>query len=251
MLHSNEFYYLIEFQYLGYRYHGWIRQPNVKTVQEMVEKTLSFVLGTELFKTISCSKTDKMVSARKSLLRLTVKEEIDFSKFITSMNENLPADIKFLTIRSIKGEIDIVNNPKIKTYRYYFSNSDEHDPFLAPYNVNFKGKLDMELVQSALDLYLGEHDFTQFAHKSSMDKCTIREILSVKFEVLDDVSYYIEFKSDSFLRHQVRHMIGALIDIGRGRLSVESFTLALENKYMLRRNLVPASGLVLEDVTLI
>ena len=93
-------YYLVHFQYLGLRYHGWLKQPELRTVEYMVEKTLRLVLilGHTRFKILAASRTDARVSANHSAFELFIQEPLDPDQLLTEFNHNLPSDIKVLTI---------------------------------------------------------------------------------------------------------------------------------------------------------
>ena len=95
------FYYLLKFQYLGFRYHGWQVQPAVKTVQKMVEKTLSFVLEHSDFKILGASRTDAMVLAEESAFELFVKKPLDTVDLMARLNKSLPNDIRILSVSAV------------------------------------------------------------------------------------------------------------------------------------------------------
>jgi tRNA pseudouridine38-40 synthase len=78
-----QYYYLIHIQYLGFRFHGWAKQPNVKTVHQFIDKTLPYVLGHNDFKTLGSSRTDAMVSANHFVLELFLKEALDLDSFFS------------------------------------------------------------------------------------------------------------------------------------------------------------------------
>ncbi len=94
-------YYLIHIQYFGFRFHGWAKQPDVKTIHQMIDKTMWFVLGHDDFKTIGCSRTDSMVSANQSAFELFVKEDLDILAFLAKLNSNLPPDIRATKVEEV------------------------------------------------------------------------------------------------------------------------------------------------------
>ena len=98
---SAKHHYLIHIQFLGFRYHGWAKQTGLRTVHEMVDKTTSFVLGHDGFRTLGCSRTDAKVSAFHYAFELVVGEQLDIEQILDAYNSNFPPDIKALRIEEI------------------------------------------------------------------------------------------------------------------------------------------------------
>ncbi|UII25527.1 hypothetical protein LVD15_19780 [Fulvivirga maritima] len=109
-----KFYYLIHFQFLGFRYHGWQKQLQVKTVQGMIEKTLTFVLGHDNYRTLGSSRTDAMVSAEGGVFELFTREPIDIESIFEQLNLNLPSDIKALKMEETDKNFNIIQHSKTK-----------------------------------------------------------------------------------------------------------------------------------------
>ncbi|WP_420581066.1 hypothetical protein [Reichenbachiella sp.] len=114
-------FYLIEVQYLGFRYHGWQRQPGVKTVQEMIERTLKYILSDKPFKILGASRTDAMVSATQAAFELFLEESEDEQQLLADFNENLPADIRAISIEAVDQKFNVIQHAKEKEYLYLFS----------------------------------------------------------------------------------------------------------------------------------
>ena len=92
-----KYFYVITVQYLGYRFHGWQKQPNVKTVHLMIDRTFKFILQDKKFKTLASGRTDAMVSAQEAAFELFLHEPLnDLEEFLTLFNHNLPQDIRHL-----------------------------------------------------------------------------------------------------------------------------------------------------------
>lgn len=91
----NKYYYVITIQYLGYRFHGWQKQPSVKTIHLMIDRTLNFILDGKTFKSLGSGRTDAMVSAESAAFELFLYEPIDdHNAFLKLFNQNLPQDIR-------------------------------------------------------------------------------------------------------------------------------------------------------------
>jgi len=215
MKHPNDRYYLVELQYLGFRYHGWQKQPNVKTVQGMVEKTLNFVLGDKPFKILGLSRTDAMVSAEYSGIQLMLREEVDEEAFLNDLNINLPADIRAIAIKKVDLDFNIIQQVDVKEYWYLFSFGEKFHPFCAPYMANVTGQLDIDLMKKAAATFVGEHDFSAFcdnddaktAFVRTIDKCeiVINDVVTASF--FPKESYILKIASKGFLRYQVRYVM--------------------------------------------
>ena len=256
MMKMNHF-YLIGIQYLGYRYHGWAIQPEVNTVQRMVERTLKFVLSGAKFKVLITGRTDAMVSANQSYFELFLDEAIVPDEFLMRFNENLPSDIRALSITPVDKDFNIINDPKSKEYLYFFSYGEKNHPFAAPYICALSGQLDIGMMQQGAKLLEGMHDFVNFAYKPKADTITRRTIDLAEI-VINDVmtasffpktSYVFRVWGKGFMRHQVRMMMGCLITLGRGEITLTHMQALLEAREVAPLTYIaPATGLMLNEV---
>lgn len=249
-------FYLIELQYLGFRYHGWAKQPNLKTVQGMVNKTLRFVLGDIQFKTLGSSRTDAMVSVNTTIFELFLKAPLDSPNFLETFNKNLPQDIRALSITETDAKFNIIQSVKLKEYLYLFTFGQKIHPFTAPFITSIQSELNLDLMQLGAKLFEGEHNFEQYCYKPKPDNDYVRTILTS--EIIDnDVlvanffperSYLLRIKGEGFMHHQIRLMMGALILLGQGSISLEDFQKSLKGDKMFEQNVAHASGLMLNKV---
>ncbi len=133
-MQRQRFYYLLEIQYLGYRLHGWQRQPGFKTVEGLVKKTLKFVLGETRFKVLGASRTDAMVSAHQAAFELFIDDEPleNMADFLGLFNKNLPPDIRAISIKAVDEKFNIIQHPKQKEYLYLFAFRKEKPSFCGP-----------------------------------------------------------------------------------------------------------------------
>lgn len=251
-----KFYYLIELEYLGFRLHGWQKQSTThRTVQGMLERTLITVLEHENFKTLGASRTDAMVSSLSSFCKLTINEQdIDPDDLKKKLNQNLPADIKIKNLKRTTKELRIINDPKIKEYRYHFCNEKRPSPLIAPYMVNFKEELSLEIMQEAAKLFEGEHYFKNFCYRPNEDKIFERTVdfsevkinTELQASFFPETSYVYTVKGQGFMRHQVRLMMGAIIMAGSGQASLEQIKDSLKKEGADFKSFVaPSSGLLL------
>jgi tRNA pseudouridine38-40 synthase len=253
-----KYFYVITIQYLGYRFHGWQKQPNVKTVHLMVDRTLNFILEGKQFKSLSSGRTDAMVSAECAAFELFLFEPIeDETAFLNLFNHNLPQDIRALGIREVDAKFNIINHSKIKEYLYLFTYGEKCHPFCAPIMTTILDDLDIDLMKQGAKLFEGQHYFKSYCFKPTDHGIYNREILCC--ELVENTiytanyfpknSYILRVKGKGFMRNQIRLMMGALIDLGKGKLSLETITQSLEQDCFIKlEHIAPASGLILNKI---
>lgn len=257
---DKRYYYLLKIQYLGFRFHGWQKQPDVLTVERMMERTLAYVLGRKNFKYIAAGRTDAKVSVNCTYVELFLNDEpLDLETFETEFNKNLPQDIRMLNIVEVDDKLNLIQHPKIKEYIYSFSYGEKNHPFCAPFMVHMFDDLDIELMQKAAKCFEGFHDLRNFCYKASPETQTEMEIISCEL-VKNDLftanffpkeSYLLKVQGAGFKRHQIRLMMGALFELGKGELSWEDFNKALDGKTPFKlTHIAQASGLMLNDMRL-
>jgi len=253
-----KYYYLINLQYLGFRFHGWQKQEGLKTIHLMIDRTVKFILKQDNFKTLGTSRTDAMVSATDSAFELFLETPIDEDSFVDDMNFYLPSDIKITSIKHVDKTFNIINTPRIKEYIYLFSYGQKNHPFTASIMESFTFDLDLELMKEGAKLFLGKHNFRRYCTKPSAKTIFKREIL-VSEIVENDIfsanffpekSYVFKVSSQGFMRNQVRLMMGQLFELGRGNITlVELENSIAENAGISHFNYIAsASGLTLHKV---
>ena len=252
------FSYLIKMQFLGFRFSGWQKQINAKTIHDMVDKTLSFVFEDATYKTIGVGRTDAKVSANTYYIQLFVDALVEEDSFLNSLNANFSPDFKAISIDKVDRSFNIINTPKIKEYHYYFSFGDKNHPFAAPFLVNINEPLDIELMIKGASLFEGEHYFHKYCTKPSantifkrrIDSCELVENNLLIANFFPEKSYILKVKGKGFLRYQIRLMMATLFELGKGTISLSCIENSLKknNDRHFLRNIAPASGLQLYDI---
>lgn len=249
-------FYLIELQYLGFRYSGWQHQPGQKTVEFMLSKTLKFILPQRQFKILGAGRTDAKVSALSMSFELFLKgdpiENLD--SFLELFNANLPPDIKILSLKETDRFFNVIKDAREKEYIYLFSCGEKNHPFCAPFLANILEPLNIDLMVQAATLFEGTHDFAKYTARLREGSKTIRTINSCELrpnEVINASffpanSYALHIFGEGFLRYQIRMIMGALIQLGRGELTLTDIKNSLLPNARIKLDFVaPGSGLLL------
>lgn len=243
--------YFLHIQFLGFRYHGWQKQKDVKTVQLMVERTLSFVFKHDNFKLHGCSRTDAMVSAEHFVCEVLIKDEFKTDWLVNELNINLPTDIMVLKMEPKPSHLNIIQSVSAKTYRYQFSTGKKKSPFHAPYMAHYHGPVNTEIMMEGAKLFEGQKDFKNFAHRANSEKDYIRTVTKSELIETDVNNFKFIVEGKGFVHHQVRIMAGTLLDLGRNRITLDQVQQALEGPLRPTKlsHIAPASGLTLMKVT--
>jgi tRNA pseudouridine38-40 synthase len=255
---NKRFYYLFKVQFLGFRYSGWQKQPGQKTIELMLLKTLKFILPDTNLKILGAGRTDAKVSALDAAFELFIDKSIsDLDEFLNLFNKNLPPDIKVISVSEVDAKFNIIQNSKIKEYVYLFSFGSKNHPFAAPFIANIIEELDIELMKKATKLFEGEHDFATYTARiqentqsvRTIEKCEIRlnELLQANF--FPKTSYALHVEGKGFMRYQIRMIMGALIQLGKGELDISDIEKSLKTDSGIQLSFVaPGSGLLLNKL---
>lgn len=260
-MRKKRYYYLLTIQYLGFRYHGWQYQPNVPTVQGTIKKTLRYVLSDQQAKVLASGRTDAKVSAHQTIIELfTYVETKNLNVLAETLNYNLPSDIRITEINSVDSKFNIIQHPKIKTYKYYFSYGDKFHPFAAAFMCHIDGTLNIDLMKKAAKMFEGKKDFYSYTYLPKENTETISEIMHAQIEpntelvasFFPEESYVFTVKGNGFKRNQIRLMLGALIDLGRGKMDMETFKKTQDGSNKIKlEHIAAASGLILDKVQIL
>jgi len=253
-----KYFYLITIQYLGYRFHGWQKQPDVKTLHLMVDRTFNYILEGKRFKSLSSGRTDAMVSAECAAIELFLFEPIaDLPEFLALFNRNLPQDIRALDIKEVDSKFNIIQNSKIKEYNYLFAHGEKCHPFCAPIMTTILDELDIEIMKAGAKLFEGENYLKSYCYKPTDNGVYTREIMLC--ELVENTiytanyfpknTYILRVQGQGFMRNQIRLMMGTLIDLGKGKLSLQDIKDSLQPDSQIKMNYIaPASGLILKNI---
>jgi tRNA pseudouridine38-40 synthase len=210
----------------GTNYHGYQRQKNALTVQEVVEGAVSRILNTPT--TIyGCSRTDTGVHAEMFCFSFQTENPIPLRNFVRGINGYLPDDISVLQCEEVPADFHARFSCKGKTYLYRIHNSESKNPFQTDLALHYRRPLQIPLLQAAADVLTGTHDFGSFCADCSKKQDTIRTIYQFQIEMQEN-EVRILVKGDGFLYNMVRILVGTLLDINEGRIAVADLQRILE-----------------------
>lgn len=238
--------YFVELQYDGAAYCGWQRQPDAETVQGVIEQRLSMLrrVPTEI---VGAGRTDTGVNASFYVAHFDSDEAVDCVQLAYKLNKVLPDDIAILRIYEVEGDKHARFDAKQREYTYFLT--PHKSPFRRFSAWYFAVDLDVERMNQAATALLRYDDFTSFAKLNSNNKTNICHISHAQWVVESDGVLRFTIRADRFLRNMVRAIVGTLVDVGRGRYTVEQFEDIIRSKDLSRSSAgAPACGLFLSDV---
>lgn len=222
--------YFVYLSFDGRAYHGWQIQPNGITVEETLEKSLSMLLRTPIDVT-GAGRTDAGVNARLMVTHFDLPQPLQppltAHQLAYRLNKMLPRDISVSSIVPVPPELHARFSATKRTYHYYLHT--EKDPFRRAYSHEIHYALDFDKMNRAAQMLLGTHDFQCFCKAGSDVKSTICQLYEAQWENDGEHSWCFTISANRFLRNMVRAVVGTLVEIGRGRLSLKKFEEVLEN----------------------
>ena len=239
--------YFIKLSYDGTPFHGWQIQKNAKSIQQCLNEALSTVLRTDIY-TVGCGRTDTGVHAKKFYAHFEIESELtEVSDIVFRVNCILPKEIAVSHIFSVESNVHTRFTATSRTYEYLISHSK--DPFSVKRTFKYRESLDIENMNRAAELMLNYKDFTSFSKLHSDAETNFCDIHHSLWEV-QPMGLRFEIKANRFLRNMVRAIVGTMIELGRGKISLEDFTEIIEAKDRGKAGFsVPAQGLYLIDIS--
>lgn len=239
--------FFVYFGYDGTAYHGWQIQPNGNSVQAELQRCLSTLLREEITVT-GAGRTDAGVHARKMTAHFDTEQTIDCKQLAYKLNRILPNDIAVTEVKEVASDLHARFSAIARTYHYYIHT--QKDPFLRNSSCELHYALDFDKMNEAAAKLLTYTDFGAFCKSHADVKTTLCQVSAARWVQQSPNSWYFEITANRFLRNMVRAVVGTLIDVGRGRLSIDDFCRIIEGKKRTDAGeSMPAHALFLEDVS--
>ena len=236
--------YFIHLAYNGANYNGWQTQPELPTVQETLEKALTTLLRQPIA-VVGCGRTDTGVHASDFYAHMDVEGELP-DNLTFKLNNLLPPDIVIYDIFPVADNAHARFDATARTYQYHVS--DRRLPFRQGQYCRIYYKPDLELMNEASRVLMEYEDFTSFAKLHTQVKTNICHLTRADWAE-EDGGLVFTIRSNRFLRNMVRSVTGTLLDVGRGKLSLDGLREIIVRKDRCAAGVsMPACGLFLTKV---
>jgi len=237
--------YFIEITYDGTPYHGWQRQPNAISVQEKLEEALSTLLRRNMTLT-GAGRTDAGVHARQLFAHFDSEDRLDTEHLKFRLNRYLPQAIAIRSIREVTAGAHARFDATARSYEYIVGTAK--NPFHKDRTFLVEQPLQVQMMEEGAKLLLGSKDFKCFSRSKTDVRTYICEIRNAGWTMQDD-NLVFNITADRFLRNMVRAIVGTLLEIGRGKMTIKELQSVILSR---NRNMagpsVPAYGLYLTAV---
>lgn len=238
-------------EYDGTRYHGWQEQKNARTIAGELRKAAEdlFQSRTEID---GAGRTDSGVHAFAQVARLRASKPVPTTIMLRELNERLPSDINILRVEEAHHSFHPRHDAIARYYLYQIST--RRSAFAKKYVWWIRDSLNVDKMQQAAQLLVGKHDFAAFADKRNEVESTIVVIEKAEVRREGDL-ILIRIGASHYLWKMVRRIVGALVEVGRGKLPVVAFERLLQSSrqdtqqiFDIAAHTAPPSGLFLERI---
>jgi tRNA pseudouridine38-40 synthase len=240
----------------GTGFHGWQVQPGARTVQGVISDAITRLTGERVLPNGS-GRTDAGAHARGLVANFMTSSDIPAAQVLKALNGILPPDVRVLAVREVPKAFHARKDAISKIYRYQVFKGSVLPPHLAREHYHYPFPLELDRVRAGCALLIGEHDFAGFAAKSGRVRSggelrarheTRRHLFRSEVKAAGRRLIFT-FEGDGFLHHMVRNIVGTVLEVGRGRISLERVPeLLVRRDRTLAGFTAPANGLILVRV---
>ncbi|MGD0969944.1 MAG: tRNA pseudouridine(38-40) synthase TruA [Desulfobaccales bacterium] len=216
-------------EYDGTRYHGWQRQKNAVSIQEVLEEALTRLTG-EGVRLIGSGRTDAGVHALGQVANFHSGGALPLKAFEAGVNSMLPWDIVVLEAREVPPEFHARKSALSKTYEYRILNRPRRSPLHHHFSWWISGKLDLKAMAAAAALLPGEHDFSAFRASGSGSLNPVRRIAAARWRTHPGGWLIFTITGNGFLRGMVRSLVGTMVAVGQEKAAPDLLGDLLRNQ---------------------
>lgn len=239
--------YFLHIAYDGTDYCGWQIQPDSPSVQKNINDALTKLNSNKEVNCVGCGRTDTGVHASSFYLHFDFNEIKDADQFVYKMNCMLEPGIGVKKLIQVDDEAHSRFDATHRTYHYFIH--QHKDPFLNRFSTEFKTELDLDLMNRAGEILLKYQDFTSFSKLHTQVKTNNCDVRHAKWERTSNYQLKFTITADRFLRNMVRAIVGTMVDLGSGKISLEEFEDIIKSKDRgAAGTSMPPQGLFLADV---
>ena len=246
-MQTDTFIWKVVLAYDGTDFHGWQVQPDRVTVQGELRDALARITGEDVLPQ-GAGRTDAGVHALAQVASFALAAPIPEANLARALNRTLPASIRVLSATRAGSDFHARHRAQAKTYEYRIFRGEICPPWQARYLYALNAPLDVEAMQRAAALVLGDHDFSSFAASDSDSRGNVR-CLHASHWVQEPPLLLYRARGNGFLHHMVRNLVGTFLEVGRGNLGETDIPVILESRNRHRAGpTAPARGLFLVNV---
>jgi tRNA pseudouridine38-40 synthase len=240
--------YKITIAYDGTEFCGFQRQVAARTVQGELETVLRR-LGWRERSILAAGRTDSGVHAAGQVVSFELDWRHSDQKLLDALNDLLPEDIGVKELRLAPAQFHPRFDAKVRQYRYQLYFSPVKDPLKERFYWRIWPELDVTLLKSAAELFLGQHDLRAFGRPPNEKSTSVRTITALNWDFSEDGSQAaMTIVAQAFLYHMVRRILFVLVRVGQGRISLSDVKGSIEEQLELPAGIAPAKGLILEEI---
>lgn len=243
--------YKIKIAYDGTGYCGFQRQSTDPTIQAALEEAL-YHLDQQPVQVVGASRTDAKVHAMGQVAHFDLMTPRPVKAIQNALNARLPREIRILEVDEVDSDFHARFHAKQKVYTYTLSRSSQQSPFLRHHTLHFPHPLDLALVDQAIEILQGTHDFIQFSNTTSKENrppSSVRTLFNIRYEVQQELMTFF-FTGDGFLYNMVRNLMGALIEVGSKKMPLTDLAKLLEEELQPRTfTTMPPYPLTLKEIS--
>lgn len=235
-------------EYDGSAFHGWQIQPGLKTIQGVMQAQIAQITQQKV-NLIGAGRTDAGVHAAGQVANFQTESTIDLPSLQRGLNSLLPPDIVVKDAAEVDERFHARFSARSKVYEYHILNQPYPSALLRNYAWFIPYELDLPSMGECGRLLVGSHDFSSFRASGDESRHSIREVFRLEIERRAGNLIVVIIEANAFLREMVRSIVGTLVDVGRGKTSVEEFREIFQAKDRRQAGMTaPAHGLFLAEV---
>jgi tRNA pseudouridine38-40 synthase len=237
--------FFFEITYNGTHYHGWQNQANAIGVQEIVEAGLSKIFRTKI-EIVGSGRTDTGVHCIQQFFHTDIEKEFDEKTWLVKLNSILPRDIAIRSVKPVRENAHARYDAFERSYEYKITRVK--DPLLAGYAYYFFKEINVANLNRAAALLVGQQDFECFSKVKTDVNNFVCDLKAAHWNQKGDLLIFT-ITANRFLRGMVRAIVGTLLDVGTGKITLQEFESILKSKDRKKAGMnVPPEGLYLTSV---
>jgi tRNA pseudouridine38-40 synthase len=206
----------LKLEYDGTNYSGWQMQAGQNSIQAELEEALARIFG-GLIRVLAAGRTDAGVHARGQVAAARLPRPFDPAELARALNAILPPDIVVLEASEVGDSFNPRRDARLRIYEYRVLNQPLRSAFERNSAWLVREPLDIGAMNAAAAAFVGEHDFAAFRSLGSAEKTTVRRVALSHWRRENERHLIYRVEASAFLRHMVRTMVAAMVDVGRGK----------------------------------